>query len=117
MQPLVFLGQGLFPGGGDEIAPLAALSFRFHDPARSLKAVQQVVEGAGAYRHPALGEIGDAGHHVGAAAFLPEGQQHIEHLLRQCLKFLPGHSPASLLSIFDISVYSILSNIDIVKRK
>ena len=63
-----------------------------------------------------MGDIGDSGHDVRAAALVPEGQQYIEHLLRQRLKFFPCHRQHHPVSIFDISIYNILSNIDYVKK-
>ena len=58
--------------------------------------IQQVVEGSRPHGNPAIGEAFHPGHHIRTAQLLLQAQEDIEHLLRQGLKFFPGHGRTSL---------------------
>ena len=90
-QAAVFLFQGLLAGFCQQIAALAALHFRLPDHARLEEAFQQVVQRSRPNGYPSGRDVPDLGHDVRAALFCPQAQEDVKHLLRQRLKFFPGH--------------------------
>ena len=111
---VLFLQCG-FSRRGDQITALAALYLGLPDHPGGEELLQQVVQGSGSHRDPAARQGLDLGHDVRPALFLPETQENIEHLLRQCLKFPPGHQSAPPIIEYRYYSLSIISNIAIVK--